>query len=93
MEWSEIDFEAKEWRLPADKMKMGQPHIVPLSRQALEALTALKEITGHGRYAFPGQGKAEIISENTVVYALNEHGVQGASLRTRLQEHGVNPAP
>ncbi len=77
MEWSEIDFEAKEWRLPAEKMKMGQPHIVPLSRQAVEALTALKDITGHGRFAFPGQGKAEIMSENTVVYALNDMGYQG----------------
>jgi integrase len=74
MEWTEINLEAAEWRIPAEKMKAGQPHIVPLPRQAVETLTKLKEHTGNDRYAFPGQGKSEIMSENTVNYALHDLG-------------------
>lgn len=36
--WEEIDFEAKRWNIPAERMKIKTPHIVPLSEQALEAL-------------------------------------------------------
>jgi integrase len=53
MEWSEIDLDAAEWRIIGEKMKMERPHIVPLSRQAVELLRQLREVTGHGRYAFP----------------------------------------
>jgi len=53
MEWAEIDFEAKQWNLPAEKMKMKQPHIVPLCKQALEILKELEPLTGHSRYVFP----------------------------------------
>lgn len=53
MEWAEIDFEAKQWNLPAEKMKMKQPHIVPLCKQALEILKELKPLTGHSMYVFP----------------------------------------
>ncbi len=47
MEWSELDLDAKEWRIPADKMKMALPHIVPLSKQAIEILEALQPLTGN----------------------------------------------
>jgi integrase len=40
-EWSEIDFEAREWRISAEKMKMHPPHRVPLSRQAVAILREL----------------------------------------------------
>ena len=53
-EWSEIDFDAAEWRIPAEKMKGRREHIVPLSRQALTVLQDLHPLTGHGRYVFPG---------------------------------------
>lgn len=53
-EWSEIDLDAGLWSIPAEKMKMGQPHIVPLARQAVAILKQLHQLTGHGRYVFPG---------------------------------------
>lgn len=62
MEWSEIDFEAGMWTIPAMKMKRkkadkenGPPHYVPLSTQSIAALRAVQPLTGHGRYVFPGQ--------------------------------------
>jgi integrase len=74
-EWSEIDFEAAEWRIPAERMKMREPHIVPLSTQALALLRELQALTGRGRYLFPGRTKAtQPISENTILYALYRMG-------------------
>ncbi len=49
-EWSQIDFDAKEWRYFVTKTEME--HIVPLSTQAVEILTNLKQFTGHGRFVF-----------------------------------------
>jgi integrase len=43
-EWQEFDFDAAEWRIPTDKMKMRRPHRVPLSRQALTILQQLRPI-------------------------------------------------
>ncbi|UFS72640.1 tyrosine-type recombinase/integrase [Geomonas sp. RF6] len=54
-EWKEIDFEAKEWNIPAKKMKMKRDHLVPLSDQAIEILRKLQPLTGHSPYIFPGQ--------------------------------------
>ncbi len=51
-EWSEFDFDNNEWRIPAEKMKMRAPHIVPLSSQALEVLKELHPLTGKGDYLF-----------------------------------------
>lgn len=53
MEWAEIDFEAEQWNIPADKMKMKQAHIVPLCKQAVSILKELQPLTGVGRYVFP----------------------------------------
>ena len=52
MEWDEIDFENHLWRIPAYKMKMALPHIVPLSRQAIELLKGLQPITGNKQFVF-----------------------------------------
>ncbi|MGZ3299030.1 MAG: tyrosine-type recombinase/integrase, partial [Asticcacaulis sp.] len=52
-EWSEIDFDAAVWRIPAGKMKMRQDHVVPLSRQALALLTEAKKVATGGKYVFP----------------------------------------
>ncbi len=57
-EWSEFDLEMAEWRIPAEKMKAGAVHIVPLSRQALGILREIHPLTGHGRYVFPRPGPA-----------------------------------
>ncbi|MCG7870244.1 MAG: integrase arm-type DNA-binding domain-containing protein [Candidatus Thiodiazotropha taylori] len=74
-EWSEIDEKAKEWRIPAEKMKMRETHIVPLSEQALAILEELKPLTGRGKYLFPGiRSSARPMSENTVNGALRRLG-------------------
>ena len=52
MEWSEVDFENKIWRIPAEKMKMALPHLVPLSRQAIELIESLLPLTGRKQYVF-----------------------------------------
>ncbi|MGH7930773.1 MAG: tyrosine-type recombinase/integrase, partial [Candidatus Binatia bacterium] len=74
-QWSEIDFDKAEWRIPAERMKVRQTHIVPLSRQAAAILQELRDLTGQGRYVFPNQNKpTAIMSENTVLYALYRMG-------------------
>lgn len=73
-EWSEIDFDAAEWRIPAHKMKMKSPHIVPLSMQALAILKELHALTGGGQYVFPGLRPGRTMSENTVNAALRGLG-------------------
>jgi integrase len=52
-EWTEFDFASSEWRIPAEKMKAKQRHIVPLARQALGILEELQVYTGQGRFLFP----------------------------------------
>ncbi len=76
-EWSEIelDLDAKEWRLPAHKMKRRIAHLVPLSRQAVAILTELKPLTGSGRYLFPSiRGADRPMSDNTLNAALRRMG-------------------
>ena len=100
--WEEIDWSAKEWKVPALRMKVGKAlpaHTVPLSRQTLELLKSLQDLTGHTPYLFPkakGYGAEEVISENTVGKMLNNMGYQGrqcvhgfrASARSILSEQG-----
>lgn len=75
MEWAEINWEAKQWEIPAHKMKMGQPHIVPLSIQALALLEELRRLTGRGRFVFPSaRGASRCLSENAVRVALRTLG-------------------
>jgi integrase len=52
--WSEIDFDEAEWRIPAERMKAGEPHIVPLSRQAVELFREARKLAGSSKYVFPG---------------------------------------
>jgi integrase len=53
-EWGEFDFKDGLWRIPAGKMKMRSPHLVPLATQVLALLEELKEFTCFGPYLFPG---------------------------------------
>ena len=53
--WSEIDFDNARWNIPAERMKMDTPHIVPLSRQAIELLHLLHSISGEGTFLFSWQ--------------------------------------
>lgn len=74
-EWSEFNFETSEWRIPAEKMKMRELHIVPLSTQALAILQELQPLTGGGRYLFPGaRTNGRPMSENTINGALRRLG-------------------
>lgn len=74
-EWSEIDLNKAEWRIPAEKMKMKSPHIVPLSKQAVALLKEIKPLTGQGRYVFPSIRTTERpMSENTILAALRRLG-------------------
>jgi integrase len=75
MEWAEINFTTAEWVIPAEKMKMRQAHIVPLSSQALEILEEIKAVTGEGQYVFPSPRTWERpMSENAVLAALRSMG-------------------
>jgi integrase len=69
--WEEIDMDAAEWRIPAEKMKMKRPHLVPLSRQSLAVLDYLKSIRGNSDYIFPSvRSAAQPMSDNTINAAL-----------------------
>jgi integrase len=84
-EWSEIDFENAEWNIPAGKMKMREPHLVPLSKQAIEILMELKELTGASRYVFPsGRSFDRPMSDNALVAALRRMGFE----KSEMTAHG-----
>ena len=77
-EWSEIDLNNAEWNIPAEKMKMRKPHLVPLSRQAVAVLKELHQYTEKSRYVFPsGRTFARPMSANTVNAALRSIGYDG----------------
>jgi integrase len=77
-EWKEIDFDKAEWRIPAERMKMREEHIVPLAPQTIEALKQLQAITGRTPLLFPGRSEAfQPISENTFLFALYRMGYHG----------------
>jgi integrase len=74
-EWAEIDLDEGAWNIPAEKMKMKQPHIVPLCVQAVTILTELKQLTGASKYVFPSlRSFARPMSNNTVNAALRRMG-------------------
>jgi len=82
--WAEIDFEAARWDIPAERMKMKNPHIVPLSAQAINVLRTLQLISGHGAMLFPGERDHErSMSNNTILKALERMGYKG-----RMTGHG-----
>jgi integrase len=98
--WEEFDVDQREWRIPAERMKMRSPHIVPLSPQALAVLEELQPLTGHFYLLFPSQrDQQKPISENTLLYALYRLGyhkratVHGfrALASTILNETGFRP--
>lgn len=88
--WQEIDLDGQEWAVPASRMKTEPgrkanegPHIVPLSSQAVAILRELKQVTGHLRYVFPGQGfKNPTISGNTINSALRRSGISTSEEQT-----------
>lgn len=99
--WEEFDLDAAEWRLPAERMKMGTPHIVPLSTQAVDVMRQLSELRSLSPMVFPGERDRERpMSNNTILKALDRmgykgrmtgHGFRGIA-STVLHEHGFDHA-
>ena len=74
-EWAEIDLDKAEWNIPAERMKTREPHLVPLSTQAVELLRELHALTGDGRYVFPGaRTNGRPMSDNAILAALRRMG-------------------
>jgi integrase len=95
--WDELDLDAAEWRIPAERMKMRTPHVVPLARQSVDVLRCLRETHRLSPYVFPGERDHERpMSNNTLLKALERmgykgrmtgHGFRGVA-STALHEHG-----
>ncbi len=100
--WPEFDLDKGIWSIPAERMKMRQPHRVPLPPQATEILRDLHRLTGNQPFVFPCIGAAKKpISENTINGALRRLGFSAdvatahgfrATASTLLNESGLwNP--
>lgn len=75
LEWQEVNFEERRIELPPEKMKVKEPHIIPLCKQAMAILEELHALTGRGRYVFPnGRGASRPLSENGLRVALRTMG-------------------
>ena len=82
--WEEFDLDSARWDIPAERMKMKTPHIVPLSAQAVNLLKTLHLITGHSSLLFPGERDHDkCMSNNTILNALERMGYKG-----RMTGHG-----
>lgn len=82
--WTEFDLDNARWDIPAERMKMKTPHIVPLSLQAVTLLRSLHTLTGHGPLLFPGERDHEKpMSNNTILMALDRMGY-----KHRMTGHG-----
>lgn len=95
--WEEIDLTKAEWRIPAARMKKKELHIVPLSRQAVDVLRELQNLTGGKPFVFPNEhNPSTFMSENTMLYALYRMGYHSratghgfrSTASTILNEHG-----
>ena len=98
--WSEFDLDAGEWRIPATRMKMREPHTVPLSRQAVRLLKGLRPFTGKHPQLFPNlRNPKRDMSPTTLNRALERMGYKGefsahgfrATASTILNELGYRP--
>lgn len=99
--WDEVDLEKGIWEIPAERMKMHRPHIVPLSTQVIGLFKQLKPITGHYSYIFIGRNnRSKPISKETVSQVIELLGYKGRatghgfrhSMSTILHEKGFYSA-
>jgi len=100
-EWIEVDFDAKQWIIPAEKMKMKRAHIVPLANQAIKILEDIQQLTSHRQYIFPSlRSPRRPMSNNTINAALRRLGYDKTQMTahgfrslasTRLNELGYKP--
>ncbi|ENO1078634.1 MULTISPECIES: tyrosine-type recombinase/integrase [Enterobacter] len=99
--WQEFDLDNAIWEIPAERMKMRRPHLVPLSTQALNLLHELKVMTGNYRYVFPGRNDPnKPMSEASINQVIKRIGYAGRltghgfrhTLSTILHEHDFESA-
>lgn len=84
-EWSEIDLDTAEWNIPGHKMKMKEPHLVPLSTQAVAILRELQPLTSQSKYVFPcNRSPLRCMSENAVNAGLRRLGFE----KSEITGHG-----
>ena len=98
--WEEFDLNRKEWRIPAERMKMRSPHVVPLARQVVEILQDLKLFSGNGQYLFPSTSSrnrpisdmAMLTAIRRIGYGKEELSIHGfrSMASTLLNEQGYN---
>lgn len=82
--WSEFDLDATRWDIPAERMKMCTPHVVPLAKQTLEAVDMLRPLSGGSEWLFPGdRDRSKPMSNNTSSEGLERMGYKG-----RMTGHG-----
>ncbi|HHG0702353.1 TPA: integrase domain-containing protein [Klebsiella pneumoniae] len=98
--WQEIDLDAREWHIPAERMKMKRVHIVPLSVQALAVLELMRPLSRQREYVFSSRIKPlQPMSSQTVNAALKRAGLGGILVShgmrsiasTALNEQGFPP--
>ena len=83
--WEELDLENAIWRIPAERMKLGVEHLVPLPKQALVLFDELKQFRGESDYVFPGdRNPKQPMSNNTLLYG----GIYRMGYRSRATIHG-----
>ena len=81
--WADIDLDRAEWKYTVSKTKTE--HLVPLSRQAVEILNDLHQLTGSSEYVFPGQRWGRPFSNMTINRALQS---MGYDTKTEITGHG-----
>lgn len=100
-EWAEFDLDKGIWQIPAERMKMRRPHVVPLSIQAKSLLEEIHQLTGRGRFVFPGRNDAgKTMSEASINQVIKRIGYDGKAtghgfrhtMSTILHEQGYNTA-
>jgi integrase len=83
--WADIDIVEKVWLIPAERMKMKKPHIIPLSKQALTLLELIKPMSGNSEYLFPSRSSIKShANSQSVNMALKRMGFAG-----ELVSHGL----
>lgn len=100
-QWAEFDLDTAEWRIPAERMKMRHPHIVPLAKQVVSLLQELHPLTEYSPFLFPGERKplSKSMARDTLSKALRTMGYKGkatphgfrAMASTMLNEMGFHP--
>ncbi|MEM6823382.1 MAG: integrase arm-type DNA-binding domain-containing protein [Verrucomicrobiota bacterium] len=98
--WVDIDFERREWVIPAENTKMRSEHLVPMSDQLATLLGELQKLSGSSEWLFPNQqrGAHEVMSENTINHMIHRMGYKGrivghgfrSLFSTVLNENGAN---